>query len=189
MLIHTSRCGKPGFIAPECFRKEPGLLQKPSGATVIRVFSAERVDDQFLEPLDHLRLTPKLVIEAKDLGDEPRPDAERQIAAICGRIMGGGLRDRVTFKGCELAGWICASRVQRLVQLIAGDHCGHDIAAEPSTRERVLERRGGRPCRHDHHAIARVSLSAAEPSDHLTKLVEVGDPDEPCLTRGYHRGS
>ena len=105
----------------------------------------QRLADQFLEPLDLLRLPAELIVEAQHLGDQARTKLKRQLAAGRGRRARRRLRDHVALERGQTARRIRQPRVKMVVELVARD----ERRPHADARQRSLQALRRAACRDD----------------------------------------
>jgi hypothetical protein len=69
-------------------------------------------------------LTTQLIVKPQHFADEAGTNLKRQGADVAGRRVGGRLGDRLTLESVQTWRRVIQPRVQRVVQLIAGDEPG-----------------------------------------------------------------
>jgi hypothetical protein len=96
VLVTSVGLAHAAFVVTKRIGQKPRLAPHPLGRAV-DVVGAERTVNQLLEPFHVLRLTTQVIVEAQQLGDEPRPELKRELGADACRRAGGGLRHDVAF--------------------------------------------------------------------------------------------
>ncbi len=119
MLVHGIGLGRTLLVAAKRPRQKLRLPQQAVGATVVEIAAAERLDDQLLEALHELRLPSQLVVEAKDLGDQPWANLEGQVTHVTRGVKGGSLRHRVALERGQPTQRLWQTGMQRIVNLVA----------------------------------------------------------------------
>jgi hypothetical protein len=120
MLVAPPGLVHAPFVLAERRSQKPCLRPHPSGGAV-EIIRSEGFMNQFLEPIDVLRLAAEKIVEAEHLGDEARAELKRQLATGRGRRARGRLCDDVALEGAEASRRIREPRVKVVVQLVSRD--------------------------------------------------------------------
>src|SRR5262245_18690803 len=82
VLVAGAGCPDAAVVFAEGLGEKFRLLAQTQRAS-IQFVRTQRLVDQLLESVNRLRLPPEMVIKAQNLGDEPRPQAERGLRGLC----------------------------------------------------------------------------------------------------------
>src|SRR5262245_59330780 len=98
MLVGEIVVGKTLLVRSVNGSEKPRLLKDAGGATIDVEVGRHAVGKNLLEPGDALTVTPKLIVEADDLGDDPRPNPERRLRSGSDCVIRGRADDRVALE-------------------------------------------------------------------------------------------
>ena len=78
VLVHVRALRQLTLVGAIDGGEKARLPQHPLGAAIEIGVAREVLREELLEPRDALPLPPQLIVEAHDLGDEPRPEVKRR---------------------------------------------------------------------------------------------------------------
>ena len=124
VLVDECAARQAAFVRSIHGREKPRLPEHPLGPAIELDVRRQAVAENLFESSDSLALTPELVVEANDFGDEAGPQLERRRRSASDRLRGGSSHNRLTLERRDTSRGRGQSAGEPVVELVAGDKVG-----------------------------------------------------------------